>query len=379
MPREPQNIRTARGGRPGPKGLLAAHSPRRLTTRAARPGTPGLIAPGPGLCLPRLQERHWRFSDNAALADGAQFAANLLRAGVADPEDWHATRTIGDFLQRTVKRFVGDRAARIDYAFDIAISLGTTASSWRASEEVNPQRVLLTFRVANTVGWVNLTPALDLLNAEHELLPTVFYWWLRNSLSRWFRVFDVQEARWRWESWIEMREEDEAARKEECEDEGVAYEPGETLDEPTLPECVKKMPRGQLPNLAKLTRSPETARLMQAAECLNRISRGASCPHLDPRDREDLFPDTDPPVPLAALAFGEHDVITELLNMELETTGQVEPEPWPVLKMDGTDPKSIRIAFRRAAVALDTLAAASDVLSLVPGFEPMVKHDPYGA
>jgi hypothetical protein len=44
-----------------------------------------------------------------------------------------------------------------------------------------------------------------------------------DSLSRWFRVLDVQEARWRWESWIEMRDEDEAARKEECEREGAAY------------------------------------------------------------------------------------------------------------------------------------------------------------
>ena len=55
-------------------------------------------------------------------------------------------------------------------------------------------------------------------------------------------MFDVQEARWRWESWIEMRDEDEAARKEECEREGVEYEPGETLDEPKLPECIRKMP-----------------------------------------------------------------------------------------------------------------------------------------
>lgn len=302
-----------------------------------------------------------------------------MRAGVADPEDWYATHNIGDFLQRTIERFVGDRAATIDNAFDIAICLGTTAASWRAPEEVNPQRVLLTFRVAHTVGWVNLMPALDLLHAEHELLPTVFYWWLRDSLSRWFRVFDVQEARWRWESWIEMRDEDEAARKEECEREGVACEPSETLDEPKLPDGIKRMPRGRTHDIVKLTRSTETARLMRAAERLNRVSRRASCPHLDPQDREDLFPDTDPPVALVALAFGEHDVVTEFLNMELEIAGQVELEPWPVLKMDGTDPKSIQRAFRRAAVALDTLEAASRVLSLVPGFEPMAKQNPYGA
>jgi hypothetical protein len=71
-------------------------------------------------------------------------------------------------------------------------------------------------------------------------------------------------------------------------------------------------------------------------------------------------------------------VITEFLNMELDGAGQVETEPWPILKMDGTDPRSIRKAFRCANVALDTLEAASRTLSLVPGFEAMVTHNPYG-
>jgi hypothetical protein len=379
MPGISKNIRTAGRGGAQSKELLAADSPRRLAARAARPGTPGLIAPGPGLCLPRLREHHWQFSRNAVFTDGAQFAANLLRAGVAAPEDWNETRNIGAFLQRTIERFVGARAARIDYAFDIGFCLGTTASSWREPEEINPHRILLTFRVAHTVGWVNLTPALDLLKAEHELLPTLFYHWLNDSLSRWFRIFNVQEARWRWESWNEMRNEDEAERKEECEREGVPYEPTEMLDQPDLPGCIGMMPKGKLPNIAKLTRSTETARLMEAAERLNQISHRACCPKFHAEDREDLFPDSDPPVPVAALAFGEHDVITEFLNMELETAGQVEVEPWPILKMDGADPRSIRKAFRCACVALDTLEAASRTLSLVPGFEAMTKHNLYGA
>lgn len=51
--------------------------------------------------------------------------------------------------------------------------------------------------------------------------------------------------------------------------------------------------------------------------------------------------------------------------------GQVTLEPWPIFKMDGTDPGSIGNAFACAAVALDTLAAAARVLLLIPGFEPM--------
>ena len=311
-------------------------------------------------------------------SDGAEFAANLLRAGVAEPGDWESTRSIGGFLQRTLENFVGDRADVIDSAFDISVCLGTTASSWRDTDEINPRRVLITFRVAHTVGWVNLTPALDLLKGEHELLPTIFYHWLRDSLSRWFRVFDVQEARWRWETWSEMRDEDEAERREECEREGVPYEPGETLGEPKVPECIGRMPRGKLPEVLMLARSVQAARLIEAAHHLNRVSRRAQCPRFDAQDREDLFPDSEAPVPLTALAFGEHDVITEFLNMELDGAGQVEPEPWPIIKMDGTDPGSIRLAFRQAGVALDTLEAAARVSVLVPGFEVMTKHNPYG-
>ena len=351
---------------------------RRLAARAARLGTPGLIAPGPGLCLPRLEERHWRFSQNAVPADGARFAANLLRAGVASAEDWEATRSVGGFLQRTIERFVGDRAPRIDYAFDISIGLGPTASTWHGTEEIDPRRILLTFRVAHTVGWVNLTPALELLKAEHELLPAVFYCWLRDALSRWFRVFDVHEARWRWESWIEMCKEDEAERREECEREGNPYERGEALVEPKLPHYLVNVPDGNLPEVMRLARGAKAARLMRAAERLNRASQRAPYPKFDPEDREEIFPDSDAPIPPMALAFGEHDVITEFLNMELDGAGQVEAEPWPILKMDGTDSKSIRRAFRCAGVALDTLEAAAHTLSLVPGFEAMTQHNPYG-
>jgi hypothetical protein len=328
--------------------------------------------------MPRLEKHHWQFSAESRCADGAEFAANLIQADVAGPQDWAATRDISKFLNRTLCRFVGDRRPRIDYSFDISISLGPTPSNWRNQEEVDPRRVLLTFRVASTVSWVNLAPALEMLRAEHDLLPTIFYHWLDDSLSRWFRVYDVREARWRWEMWSDVREEDEAERKEECALAGMPYEPSVLLEEPKLPAYIGTKPKRTPIDISVFAHTPETIRLMQAAQELYRISRDAHRPNFDHRDREDLFPDSDPAIPLIALAFGEHDVITELLNMELETAGQVELEPWPIFKMDGTDPGSIRRAFRCARVALDTLEAASLVLSLVPGFELLTKHNPFG-
>jgi hypothetical protein len=244
-----------------------------------------------------------------------------------------------------MKRFVGDRAAEIDHAFDIGISLGATASTWHAPEQADPRRIFLTFRVVHTVGWVNLTPALELLKAEHEFLAAVFYHWLRNGLSRWFRVFDAQEARWRWESWVEMREQDEAERREECEREGIPYEPGETLGEPMLPECIAKMPCGNRHDAHKLVRSVQSRRLLEAAERLNRVSRPERCPRLDSADREDLFPDSDAPIPLLALAFGEHDVITEFLNMELHRS-EIDPPGIPLCQSGDRDTRSRRADAR---------------------------------
>lgn len=122
MPRIPPGIRIAGPRSAEPKGLLAAQSPRRLTARAAQRGSLGLIAPGPGLSIPRLEKHHWQFSAESRCADGAEFAANLIRAHVGDPEDWAATRDISKFLNRTLCRFVGDRQPRIDYSFDISIS-----------------------------------------------------------------------------------------------------------------------------------------------------------------------------------------------------------------------------------------------------------------
>src|SRR2546421_236365 len=108
-----------------------------------------------------------------------------------------------------------------------------------------------------------------------------------------------------------MREEDEAERKEECECESVPYAPGERLVEPNLPDCVEKMLRGKLPELLTLARGVRAVRLIQAAQHLSGISRRVRCPRLDTQDREDLFPDSEAAVPVTALAFGEHDVITE--------------------------------------------------------------------
>src|SRR5579884_1697403 len=164
MQRLASALGTSRQSDPKPCGLLPTATARRLAARARRPGTPGLIAPGPGFTIPLLRPEHCEFSPRASSFYAAQFAQNLLRAGVAQPSDWFATRSIGNFLERTLKQFVGERSQIIDRAFSLYLSLSPTVDR-HDSQDVEPRadRVLLSFQVIDTVAWVNLMPALELL------------------------------------------------------------------------------------------------------------------------------------------------------------------------------------------------------------------------
>ena len=374
MQRLASALGTSRQSDPKPCGLLPTATARRLAARARRPGTPGLIAPGPGFTIPLLRPEHCEFSARAASFYAAQFAQNLLRAGVAQPSDWFATRNIGTFLERTLKQFVGETAEIVDRALSLYLSLSPTVDRYDShTDEPRPERVLLSFQVIDTVAWVNLMSALDLLAREHELLPSFFYHSLREAMLRWFRVYDLEDARMRWDDWVEMRAEEEEYRKTECERDGVAYEPTVLPGEPAFPPCVQStMPDLPQPAIS-LARRKRAKQLIHAVESLAEISR---CPHpplvtLSDEDRAELYVESDPDVPMLALAFGNHDLVTEFLNEEIETAGQVALEPWPTIKMDGTQVDSIRDAFACADIALDTLAAAARVLLLVPGYEPL--------
>jgi hypothetical protein len=243
----------------------------------------------------------------------------------------------------------------------------------RDQEEPQPERVLLSFQVIDTVAWVNLLPAIELLAKEHELLPSFFYHSLREAMSRWFRVYDLDDARMRWDDWVDMRAEEEDYKKVECEREGVPYEPTVLPEAPALPSCVQPTMLDLPKPAVLLARRKRAKALLQAVELLSETSRRPHPPlvTLSDQDREELYVESDPDVPILALAFGNHDIVTEFLNEEIETAGQVALEPWPTIKIDGTRVDSIRDAFACADIALDTLAAAARVLLLVPGYEPL--------
>ncbi|MGH9622439.1 MAG: hypothetical protein ACRD45_22375, partial [Bryobacteraceae bacterium] len=155
---------------------------------------------------------------------------------MADCQDWAVTRSISRFLEQTLWRFVGERASALDRAFSIYLHLSPTGDCYRSGgEEPDLRRVLLSFRVVDHVSLVNVTPALELLQREHELLPSFFYHSLHTAMSQWFRVFDIDDARWRWADRIEMRDDEEEERKAECELNSQPYEPARKMEEPKLP------------------------------------------------------------------------------------------------------------------------------------------------
>ena len=171
----------------------------------------------------------------------------------------------------------------------------------------------------------------------------------------------------RWDDWVEMRAEEEEYKKAEGEREGVPYEPTVLPDEPAFPACVHSTTPDLPQSAASLAHRKRAKQLIDAVESLAEISRRPHPPlvTLSDEDREELYGESDPDVPMLALAFGNHDIVTEFLNEEIETAGQV------ALKMDGTQVDSIRDAFACADIALDMLAAAARVLLLVPGYEPL--------
>lgn len=155
MPGIAPRLRTARRGSCPAEGLLANRN-RQLTARAGKPGTPGLIAPGPGFTIPKLAIEHYGFANHSCSADAARLAGNLIRAGVADPEDWTSTRSVLPFLQRSLRQFIGDRDAIIDRAFSLSVNLSPTAEGDCSEDDIDLRKVYLSFRVVDTVTWINL-------------------------------------------------------------------------------------------------------------------------------------------------------------------------------------------------------------------------------
>jgi len=120
--------------------------------------------------------------------------------------------------------------------------------------------------------------------------------------------------------------------------------------------------------LARMAPRNRVRRLLRATLQLDRISRSVRFPEV-PEPVRDLFSDCNPAVPILLAIYRQGDAIEACFDEERQSMLEQTPEPWPLIPFDGTDPTSTKLAFGCLSGALQALAAARQVLELVPGWE----------
>ncbi|MGI8741566.1 MAG: hypothetical protein ACR2NN_03135 [Bryobacteraceae bacterium] len=206
---------------------------------------------------------------------------------------------------------------------------------------------------------------LPILEKAHPRLPATFVQLFLNGINRWFRTYDHRDADERLDNMEGMYDP-----RDESDAEAMAALPSR---EDVLPPCLKRKPLGRraLPSLlARLAPQSNIARLMRAVQDLDNVSQRVDRIIIPPHIVE-IFSDMNPPVPALLAIFHEGDAIEACFDEERQYMLELQPEPWPLLPFGATDPSSTRTAFDCLGTALDTLAAARQVLELIPGWKQL--------
>ena len=140
-----------------------------------------------------------------------------------------------------------------------------------------------------------------------------------------------------------------------------------------IPACFKEQPlsRRKLRGVRAQAGETQVGLLLEALLDLADISVRAKRPELTDQMREELC-DTNPPLPSLLAVFAEGDPVEGCFDEEGQTMMEVTPEPSVILPFDAHHSESVRQAFRTFGVICDTLAAASNVIDLMPGTERWV-------
>lgn len=345
--------------RPETERFQPASAPRLRST--------GLIAAGESLPVPRLDGipfHHQSFGSDAA---ASRFATLLLETGIARAADWSGCA--GNplhFVRRTIQRFAQNHGGTaIDQAFDVSVSFSDSPLGLFDPCEEPDGSLVFFFMEAESCGFVNFGPVLPILERAHSRLPASFVHLFLNGMNRWFRTYDHRDADERLENMEGMYD-----RGDESDEEARAALPNR--DE-VLPACLKQRPLGRRTLdsvLSRLASQSMAARLMRAVQQLDDVSQRVKRIIIPP-DIVEVFSDMNPPVPVLLAIFREGDAIEACFDEERQYMLELQPEPWPLLPFNATDPGSIRTAFDCLGTALDTLAAARQVLALIPGWKEL--------
>ena len=340
--------------------LLATKAWRGQAITTARCDAAGLMPAGCGLTIPHLKGvplEHQLWPNQKALA---RLASTLLEADIAKPGDWVAAkRNPLDFIQRTLDRWLArNHRSTIGQQFFLNVTLCTNLDRYTSITDVENgvSRAYLAIE-PESAGYVVVGPTLRQLEAVHPRLSATFANLFFGALDRWVRVYDYRAARERIEVLREWAESDADAEELELPD-----------IEGAIPEAMRKRPLSgrTVRQLMTASADPLACRLMEGALQLDRLSKQAKCPPLNDAVGE-LLMDCGQAVPALVAVFEENDAIEGAFDEERHGMLELTPEPNVLIPFHGEDAGDTAKAFRVLGVLCGTLAAASELIGIMPG------------
>lgn len=360
MPGTDPRLRSLRGRR----GRERAHLQSHATRRAARLASASqLMGQGSGLALPRLDcisVVHRLVADDTL---AVLLAKSLVELNISSAEDWgRVEHDPSSFIGMTLERWIdahGGEAIRRRFILEARIS--SSPSAWAEEDEASPRRLFLTVEPSEA-GCVMFGPTLRLLEGSHPKLPATFFHLFVAALNRWIRVYDYRDAEERRENLLDWVANEPDADQYELPD-----------VQGSIPPCMKQPPlkQGEITRLKDTIGDPLAAKLVEVVLNLNKVSRKAERPTLG-EDVGELLSDCNPPLPSLLAIFSESDAIEACFQEESEYMMEVTPEHNLILSLEPANTASVRGAFREFAVACETLAAASQLIDLMPGNDKWV-------
>jgi hypothetical protein len=334
-------------------------SGRQRLAGAARLAAAHLMGRSSGAVLPRLDGTATEFrvaeEDNRAIL----LAKTLTALGFAEPEDWErAERRPSPYVLTTLKRWIAEHGGNIIRQwFAVYATISSTPDPY--SDEDTRSNLLYFMVNPDSAGYVVMGPTLELLAAIHFRLPVSFYRLFMDALRRWIRVYDFEDAQEHVEmlrEWAEGEEEPEQFEFPDVED----CTPARMKDKALEPEWVRL--------LAQEVKDDGVKRILSAAFKLGAVSRKVRPTAISEETRE-MFMDSNPPLPALLVSFKHHDAVAACFDEESQGMLEAVPEPNLIQEIDPADPASVQQAFDALAALCETMAAASQLMSLLPGNE----------
>jgi hypothetical protein len=312
-----------------------------------------------GISLPSLGDLPVEHRFSADDREVIELAETLVQTDIAAPEDWERSgRDPTKYVLLTLERWIRDHGGpAIDRRFDLHLTLGDRLDEY--SEKRAQEGTLYLIVDPKSAAFVLLNPTVELLEQAHPSLPTTFFTHFVGSLNRWVRVYDYRDAEERVEMLREWYEgEDNADQYEVPDVEGCT--PKAIRERPLSLSSLKAL-------VARFSGARVTALIIGLLELCG-ISKQAKRPRFTEDMGEQLM-DSNPPLPCLLAAFSSGDAIVGCFDDESETALEVTPQPNAIIPLRLSDPLSVRQGFRMLGVLCRTLAAASQLIDLMPGNE----------